>query len=342
MSMNQGKGGKIESIQALLDELLSKLNSDQRKADEDWAKEKKRLDTLIAKLENEITKLQNEIAGLEKEKATTEGKRAQAIKNIAQYKDQLNHDHATLKSLIKRRDEDNVRYQQSVRDHAALMEAINQVIAELSKLIGSVSGVGRPSHVKSIGQENRDAQWKAAQKAKLIEIVGSEEEADAFLELATEADQAALEKLIALLRNILNQAQKSLNDDERHERRSLATYKKLRADLESDINQLKTTLAKQNANLADYIKKINQLTVTIKIRTDLLNAKKMELKNTITERANKLNQYMSDKAKSSGAGQMRDACRSQNIDLQVRYRCKQRPAATHSWRCCRCSLIDEH
>jgi len=129
MSMNQGKGGKIESIQALLDELLSKLNADQRKADEDWAKEKKRLDTLIAKLENEITKLQNEIAGLEKEKATTEGKRAQAIKNIAQYKDQLNHDHATLKSLIKRRDEDNVRYQQSVRDHAALMEAINQVIA---------------------------------------------------------------------------------------------------------------------------------------------------------------------------------------------------------------------
>jgi len=76
MSMNQGKGGKIESIQALLDELLSKLNADQRKADEDWAKEKKRLDTLIAKLENEITKLQNEIAGLEKEKSNNWGEKS--------------------------------------------------------------------------------------------------------------------------------------------------------------------------------------------------------------------------------------------------------------------------
>jgi len=177
------------------------------------------------------------------------------------------------------------------------MGAIHQVIDELSKLRGSVSGIGKPSHVRATDQEKRDANWKASQKAKLIEIIGNEEEAEAFLELATEADQAALEKLIALLRNILNQAQKSLNDDERHERRSLATYKKLRADLESDINQLKTTLAKQNANLADYIKKINQLIVTIKIRTDLLNAKKMELQNTITERANKLNKYMSDKAK---------------------------------------------
>jgi len=298
MSMNQAKGGKIESIQALLDELLAKLNADQRKCDDDWVKEKKRLDTLIAKLESEITKLQGEIAGLEKEKALNEGKRAQSIKNIAQYKEQLSHDHATLKSLIKRRDEDNVRYQNSVREHAALMGAIHQVIDELSKLRGSVSGIGKPSHVRATDQEKRDANWKASQKAKLIEIIGNEEEAEAFLELATEADQAALEKLIALLRNILNQAQKSLNDDERHERRSLATYKKLRADLESDINQLKTTLAKQNANLADYIKKkINQLIVTIKIRTDLLNAKKMELQNTITERANKLNKYMSDKAK---------------------------------------------
>jgi len=255
MSMNQAKGGKIESIQALLDELLAKLNADQRKCDDDWVKEKKRLDTLIAKLESEITKLQGEIAGLEKEKALNEGKRAQSIKNIAQYKEQLSHDHATLKSLIKRRDEDNVRYQNSVREHAALMGAIHQVIDELSKLRGSVSGIGKPSHVRATDQEKRDANWKASQKAKLIEIIGNEEEAEAFLELATEADQAALEKLIALLRNILNQAQKSLNDDERHERRSLATYKKLRADLESDINQLKTTLAKQNANLADYIKK---------------------------------------------------------------------------------------
>jgi len=56
-------------------------------------------------------------------------------------------------------------------------------------------------------------------------------------------------------------------------------------------------LAKQRANLAKYNKKINELTVTIKIRKDLLRSRRQELKNTKKERLEKEARYNRDKKK---------------------------------------------
>lgn len=297
MSMrNAPTGGNVESIQNLLDELLMKLINDQKKADADWAKEKSRLDQRIAALETEIAKLKAEIAQLQKEKADNETKRDLSRRNLVQYTAQRTQNQNSLNEIETRRKSDRKNYEQSVHEHAAIIGAIEQVIAALAKLRGSVSGIGKPTHVGAIGNETRDAAWKAGIKKSFIEIAVDEDEANAFVELATEADQAALEKLIALLENIHRNTKKSLRDDENTEAQSVSSFTRLKAGLEADTRGLDALLKRQQANLDHYLKRITDLTLTINIRTSLLNSRILEHKNTVAERLQKLNQYNNDTA----------------------------------------------
>jgi len=294
MSMKGADGGRIESIQGLLDDLLMKLINDQKKSDADWAKEKLRLDNRITTLQDEISRLQAEIARLNNEKQDNEGKRDLSRRNIAQYEAQRTEDQVQLRELLTRRQQDRANYEASVKEHAAIVAAVEQVVLALSKLRGSVSGLDRPNHVRAIANEQRDAAWRAGIKKSFVEIIGDDDEASAFVELATEADQAALEKLIALLNDIQRNTKKSLADDEAAEVASLNSFNKVKANLESDIHNLENLLTRQRANLEGYLKKINELTMTLNIRTSLLHSRELELKNTVQERLTKLNQYNSD------------------------------------------------
>jgi len=297
MSLEKTQGGKIENIEALLNDLIVKLISDQKAADIAWGKEKARLDNKIRDLQLEISKLQAEIAALRKKRASYKVRRAKAIANIVQYEAQKAADTNALNSLTLRRKQDKANYRASVRDHAAVIGAIEQVVASLVKLRGSISGIGKPKHVKGVSQEKRDAAWRGRMKKSFLEIVGDDVEASAFAELATEADQDALERLIALLNRIAQNVKKSLADDEAYEKESRSTYKRLKTALEKDVSILNAALVKQRANLEKYKKKINELTVTIKIRRDLLRTRKTELKNTRRERQQKENAYNRDKKK---------------------------------------------
>ena len=297
MSLEKSQGGKIENIQALLEDLIVKLIKDQNASDVAWGKERTRLDNKIRDLELQITKLRAEIAALRREKASFEARRTRSIANIAQYQAQLVANTNTLNTLAIKRKQDQSNYKASQRDHSAMIGAIDQVIANLRKLRGSISGIGKPSHIGAIASEKRDAAWKAGIKKSFVEIVGNDEEAAAFAELATEADQNALSKLIALLKRINRNVKKSLADDEAYEKESRATYRRLRVTLKQDNAVLTTTLARQRANLERYIKRINELTVTIKIRVDLLKSRRQELKNTRQERLTKEARYNSDKKK---------------------------------------------
>jgi len=296
MSMKNAPGGKIENIQNLLDDLLMKLINDQKKSDDDWAKEKARLNSKISTLKLDISKLKAEIAKLNKTKVENEAKRDFSKKNIQQYTTQKTQDQTTLNDITARRKKDRQNYEASVKEHAAIIGAIEQVINELAKLRGSVSGVNKPSHVQAIANEKRDAAYKGVKKS-LIEIVGDDdEETNAFIELATEADQAALEKLIALLHNISRNAKKSLSDDESAEAKSLDSFKKLKTSLEGDIKSLENLLKRQHTNLDQYLKKINELTITINIRLSLQHSRENELKNTEVERSSKEQRYHADTA----------------------------------------------
>jgi septal ring factor EnvC (AmiA/AmiB activator) len=296
MSMKGANGGRIENIQSLLDDLLIKLINDQKNADAVWGKEKARLDNKISNLNNDIAKLTAEIAQLNKEKQDNENKRDLSRRNIVQYTAQRLADQTQLKDLAVRRQRDRAIYEASVKEHAAIIGAIEQVVAALQRLRGSVSGIGKPKHVGAIANENRDAAWKAGVKKSFVEIVGDDEEANAFVELATEADQAALEKLIALLNNVEKNTKKSLADDEDAEVKSVQSFNRLNANLNGDVQSLDSLLKRQQANLDGYLKRINDLTLTINIRTSLLHSRQLELKNTIQERHDKLNQYNADTA----------------------------------------------
>jgi len=103
MSMKNAPGGKIENIQNLLDDLLMKLINDQKKSDDDWAKEKARLNSKISTLKLDISKLKAEIAKLNKTKVENEAKRDFSKKNIQQYTTQKTQDQTTLNDITARR-----------------------------------------------------------------------------------------------------------------------------------------------------------------------------------------------------------------------------------------------
>ena len=299
MSLEKTQGGKIENIQALLDDLLVKLLNDQKNSDVAWGKENARLTNRIRQLEMEVSKLESEISALRKERVSYRTRKARAEANIKQYSAQLQSNINTLNTLTLKRKQDKANYQASVRDHSAVIGAIDQVVARLTRLQGSISGIGKPSHVSAVAQEKRDAAWKAGVRKSFVEIVGNDDEATAFAELATEADQNALAKLIALLNRIQSNVRRSLSDDSAYEKESQVTYKRLKTTLLKDNAVLNASLTKQRANLGRYIKKINELTVTIKIRRDLLRSRQQELRNTRQERLQKEARYNRDKKKRS-------------------------------------------
>jgi len=299
MSLEKTQGGKIDGIQSLLTDLLNKLILDQKAADGAWAKEKARLDKKINDLTLEISRLKAEIAALRKKRASFRTRLAKAIKNIAQYEAQRVANTKALNDLTLKRKQDKANYKSSVRDHAAIIGAIDQVVASLVKLRGSISGIGKPKHVREISQEKRDAAWKAKLKKSFVEIVGDEAEATAFAELATEADQTALERLIALLSKIQTNVKKSLADDEAFEKESRSIYKRLKTTLEKDNKVLATALTKQRANKSKYEKIITDISVTIKIRKALLKTRVREIGVTKEERFMKESNYNRDKKKRS-------------------------------------------
>jgi len=212
------KGGKIEAIQDMLVDLLNKLTADQKKADAAWNKRYKALNktiddttSLIEKLALEITKEKAKRANLRKLNTT-------GTANLKQYNAQEVGDQATLRDLMLRRKKDHSNYMDNLNQHQNLILAVETVVKTLRQLKGSISGVGKPAHVKAIAQEIRDADWKKKHPALLQ--VFSETELDLFIEMATEADQDALEKLIGLLHKLIRSAKKSLADDEAAESKS--------------------------------------------------------------------------------------------------------------------------
>ena len=281
LSMTMEKtGGKIEKIQELIDELLAKLIQDMRKATFLWTREKKRLDTAIRTLKNTITKLENEISALKKTRAEFRRLKRRAERNLKQYKRQRVENINSLNNLKLRRTGDRALYRTRLSQASAIIGALNKVISSLRKLRGDIRGVHDKHHVRATG----------------LAEVSNDKEVSAFLELATEVDLHALRRLIAILKTIRHGEEVSLAIDERNEARSKKTFKKLILSLRADIAALNAAIKKQLARLSRYIKKLNELAITIKIRIDLLKSRRSELKATVEERRTKLNKYIRDRA----------------------------------------------
>jgi hypothetical protein len=294
ISLSLENKGNVNEIQQLLNDLLFKLNQDQAKDDAWWKKENARLKAKIARLTKEIEFLRKEILRLMAEKAKYENLRDRAAANLVQYKKQKARNVRTLSENAARRVADAADFKKSQSEHTDVLNALDAVLKELAKLHGSVSGAGRPKHVKMTKEEKRDAAQNL--KKSFVQISQDEAEIQAFIELATEADQRALANLVNAIVRIRKSTQKSYNDDVAHEKTSLAAFKSLVALLTKDNHKLDSMIVQETKNHKAYVKRVAELVVQIANTKKLRLAKIAEKKATIAERLAKEKRYLEDKA----------------------------------------------
>jgi DNA repair exonuclease SbcCD ATPase subunit len=294
ISLTLEQKGNVGEIQQLLNDLLFKLNQDQAKDTAAWNKENARLKAKIARLTKEIEALRREILRLLAEKAKYEKLRDQAAKNLVQYRKQIAHNDKALIDNAERRAADLADFKKSQSEHTDILNALDAVLKELSKLQGSVGGNGRPEHVRLNEEEKRDA--ADALKKSFVQISKDEAEVQAFIQTATEADQNALRSLLAAIRKIRESTQRSYNDDVTHEKRSLRDYKHLTSLLKKDNKRLNSMVVEESRNHKLYIRRVAELTVKLAQTRKLRKAKIAEKVATIKEREAKERRYLADKA----------------------------------------------
>jgi len=287
------KGGRIEAIQDLLTELYNKLLTDQKTADREWHTRETQLNKTIAETQNLISKLSIQILNAQKRLSETISRIAKSQVNIKQYGAQLTHNQAMVQTLHIKRNSDASIYKQNVANHQDLIMALDAVINELNKLRGSISGTGRPGHVEAISAETRDAAWKKSHPA-LLEIF-TEGDISSFAQMATEADQDQLSKLVDMLVALKRSTQKSLADDDVNEQDSVKHFNQALTRLQSDISLLNVTLKRQRDNLAKYLRRKTGLETEIRDKTNLRVKNENFLAQTIEIRRQEGLKYESDK-----------------------------------------------
>lgn len=288
------KGGRIENIQDLLTELYNKLVADQKKSDSQWRKRESSLNKTITETTSTIFRLEGELAVAKRRLAHTISNIKKAERNIVQYTKQRNQNLHMIQQLQIRRRNDHSIFLANQQSHQTLIITVEQVLSELRKLRNSVSGRNRPSHVSQIGEEKRDAGWLRKNRRSLIQVF-SEADVQNFIQVATEADQNSLSKLIDLLATLKRSAQKSLADDDESERVSRKTFKNLMAKLNNDVASLNIALLKQRKNLQSYKRLRTQLKVEIKDKSILKKKNEEFLAQTINIRRVEKLKYESDK-----------------------------------------------
>jgi len=290
ISMSLEHKGNVAEVQTLLNDLLFKLNQDQDRDTDAWNKENARLKAKIAKLTEEIEQLRLEILKLEAERTKYEKLRDQAAANLVQYNDQKARNNQALAKNEERRNADAAEFRKSQSEHTDVLNAIDAVVAELTLLVGSVSGVARPEHVRQNAEELRDL------KKSFLQLTKDEEAAQAFIEMATKADQAMVRDLIASLQKIKSSVQKSYNDDEEHEKKSKEASEALKTLLTNDNMQLDRMIEQETKNHKTYVNRVNDLIKKIAETRALRASKEAEKKATEEERAAKEKRYNDDKA----------------------------------------------
>jgi len=303
ISLTLQNSGNLAEITKLLDDLLYKLNLDQEDANRDWDKQNRTLVEKTDGLKDEIEELRVHVSDLVKEQAEVQSRLDQAEVNLQQYNDQHAHNLVTISDLDSKRAADKSEYKRSIQDHNDVINAIQEVIHELTKLNGSISGKAKPFHVDPIDNETRDRDWQlrtARFAASFVQLTKNEKEAMIFAQLASSADQDALSKLIGLLNNLSDSAKQSLNDDETHEQASIATHDSLIAILNEDNAKLESNIKDQTAHQKEYSDKVTALTVEIASLSGIKTSKEEERDATIKERQTKETQYLSDKFERDG------------------------------------------
>lgn len=285
------KGGKVQEIENLLNDLLNKLIGTQISADKDWNQRDLNLNKTIKDTQSQIDQLNVEVKTAQAKLAKYQTLVHRAMKNLKQYKSQLISDQSGVNTLAVRRSKDFAAYKDSLNQHQNLLLALEAVIKALLDLVNSVAAL-RPTHVKALSEELRDDAWRKKHPAFLE--VFSENDITMFIQVAEKADQDALGKLIRMLRDLERSTKRSLADDENSENRSIEIFNKLTQKLNTDIKLLQDIIKKQRTNLRNYKQTVNELHVTINTKQSLV-AKNIKFRDqTIAIRLQEYNKYLAD------------------------------------------------
>ena len=273
---NDARVNAGKEVLASLNELKAQLNGDQKNDDDLFHKKDGAFTQHIANLAKEIQELIDEIAILEAEIDRLAVLIAQATENIASFEERIKNLGELLENMAEANTADNLYYNEKIEDLGKLYGAFTQIIAKISELKGSSSGVNKYAHINATESELRDIAYRKehptpafAEKAEkkfmsFLQVTNQNKESTKmalklakqytnFLENTLEADQAALMKLIGILSRIQDETLVKKAAAIEHLNDINAKYADMKEHTEEEIVANKASLKKQTANRAQYI-----------------------------------------------------------------------------------------
>lgn len=130
---------------------------------------------------------------------------------------------ATLNGLTGAHSEDTSDYESRMDDHAAAIEAIDEAIAAMNTLVGSVAGEGIHETSERIAAEK---------------TVGVLAQVKMLSKLASKADQGAVQKIIDLLNDIKANLEASVADEGQGQNQAGQDYDDLKKKMEATLFDL--------------------------------------------------------------------------------------------------------
>merc|ERR1712010_386956 len=196
--------------------------------------------------------------------------------NIASFEERIKNLGELLENMAEDNKNDNIYYNEKIEDLGKLYGAFSQIIAKISELKGSSSGVNKYAHINATASEIRDIEYrknhpsfveKESKEKKFmsfLQVNNQNKEATKmalklakqytnFLETTLEADQAALMKLIEIMTRIQDETLVKKANAIEHLNNINATYKDLKEKTEAEVVANQASLKKQIANRAQYI-----------------------------------------------------------------------------------------
>ena len=241
IDLEMTSGASVDKIVEMLDNLSADLTADQKADDADWAlknqeciDQKAEFNRQIDEAEAEILDSTNQLAYLRPELETTNAQLANKETEIDQLSKELN-------GLIGAHSGDSTDYEARMREHDAAIAAIDEAIAAMNGLVGSVAGEGIHDNSERISAET---------------AVGVLAQVKALSKLASKADQGAVQKIIDLLLDIKANLEASVADEGQGQDMAQEDYDALKSAMETtlfDLTTAQTTLTNYKADLEGQI-----------------------------------------------------------------------------------------
>jgi len=254
LSLSAQKSDDGTEVLKMLNNLKEQLRSDQTSDDKVYDTKYSEFEEHIKKLSQEITKLSNEITSLESRIAELVSLIQNATINIKSFEGRIVNLTTSLSQMKDIFDSDKKYYTGKIAGLKVMKVKLEEVVAKLKQMVGSISAQGKYDHINATTAELRDAEWSKKQASKsFLQIKKAlPEEYANLMELALNADQGALNKLIEILGKIIQDVLLETVSKEQYLVNLENTYNELKKQMEDEVQANRDAKVKQEANKLSY------------------------------------------------------------------------------------------